>query len=121
MANKHKIGSLESVNDYLRKEKAKMHMYFAFSIMGAAILLFHGFCVGAFGVDVIYITGIIFSAIGLLLSVFGYGKARENIVFGILVKCNGISIKADSEGHVLSEVHMDRVEAEESVEGDKEE
>lgn len=109
MADKHEFGSPESVGEYIGQETSKKHLWFAFAILEAAILLWNGYLLGANGGRVTSIIGVVAAAVALVLSVINYGTAREKILFGKIILSDGIFIKTDAEGNVVATTNIENI------------
>lgn len=117
MADKHEFGSPESVGEYIERENFKKHMNLAFAIVEAAILMWHGYSLGAYGARAISIIGAIIAAMALVLSVTCYGSARERVLFGKIIMKNGIVIEMDDEGNTVVTTKIENVINEEKEDG----
>ena len=117
MENKHEFGSPVSVSEYIERENFKKHMYLAFAIVETAILLWHGYSLGAYRVRVISIIGAIVAAVALFLSITCYGSARERVLFGKIIMSDGIVIEIDNDGNTVVTTKIENVINEEKEDG----
>lgn len=109
MADKHEFGSPASVGEYIVRETSKKHLWLAFAIVEAAIMLLHSYSLGTNGASVISIIGVAVAAAAFVLSIINYGTARERILLGKIVQRDGITIKMDTEGNVVSTVKIENI------------
>ena len=110
MADKYPVGSKESIIRFVKHQERWAVTWLVLIALNMVAIIYSSMMLGIEGFTwwrTLCTT--VFGSVTVIEIVF-YGTTRERIVFGKTIYSNGVSIKLDKDGNIISEVHMEKAE-----------